>query len=71
MANHSYFSHKTTPKTQLTVKATTIIPFYSIVVELLIFTSFVSPPEKLRKRLQEKENQKVSILCKFPMHKMG
>ncbi len=45
--------------------------FMQLMWNFLIFTSFVSPPEKPRKRLQEKENQKVSIRCKFPMHEMG
>jgi hypothetical protein len=37
----------------------------------LIFTSFVSPLEKLRKRSQGKENQKVIELPLFLLHKMG
>jgi hypothetical protein len=37
----------------------------------LIFTSFVSPSEKLRKRSQGIENQKVSLTYKFLMQFSG
>ena len=36
----------------------------------MIFTSFVSPLEKLRKRSQENENQNLAFIFLSPMHEM-